>query len=74
MEVPVDEVDVALFTAATNVKLNDGKRALFWISSGCKEHHLLLYSLSYSGTAEIRDVQCMRHYTMITGSGIWRTI
>lgn len=33
MELPVDDLDVALFTAATKVQVNDGNRALFWLSS-----------------------------------------
>jgi hypothetical protein len=33
MELPVDEIDIALFTAATRVTVHDGKKASFWFSS-----------------------------------------
>jgi hypothetical protein len=33
MELPVDEIDIALFTAATRVTVRDEKKASFWFSS-----------------------------------------
>jgi hypothetical protein len=33
MKLPVDEIDVALFTAATRVTVHDGWKASFWLSS-----------------------------------------
>jgi hypothetical protein len=33
MELPVDEMDVALFTVDTKVTVNNGHKASFWLSS-----------------------------------------
>lgn len=33
MKLPVDEIDIALFTAATTVTVHDGRKASFWLSS-----------------------------------------
>ena len=36
MKLPVDETDIALFTAATRVTIGDGRKASFWVSSWIK--------------------------------------
>jgi hypothetical protein len=33
MKLPIDETDIALFTAATRVSVHDGRKASFWLSS-----------------------------------------